>query len=50
MRPLTAIDGDSVAEQQMRRIERQVGVLERTTAELMAKGGFRLRRDILRPS
>ena len=37
---VTPIDDDSVAEQQMRRIERQVGVLERTTAELMAKGGF----------
>jgi uncharacterized membrane protein YccC len=37
---VTLIDGDSVEEQQMRRIERQVGVLERTTAELMAKGRF----------
>jgi uncharacterized membrane protein YccC len=37
---VTQIDDDSVAEQQMRRMERQVGVLERTTAELMAKGGF----------
>jgi uncharacterized membrane protein YccC len=37
---VTPIDDDSVAEQQMRRIERQVGVLERTTAELMTKGGF----------
>jgi uncharacterized membrane protein YccC len=33
-------DAENVAEQQMRRIERQVGVLERTTAELKAKGGF----------
>jgi hypothetical protein len=37
---VASLDGESVAEQQMRRIERQVGVLERTTAELMAKGGF----------
>ena len=34
------VDAESVGEQLMRRIERQVGVLERTTAELMAKGGF----------
>ena len=34
------LDGESVGDQLMRRIERQVGVLERTTAELMAKGGF----------
>ncbi|HEY6412668.1 MAG TPA: FUSC family protein [Edaphobacter sp.] len=34
------VDAESVAEQQMRRIERQVGVLERTTAELVAKGRF----------
>jgi Fusaric acid resistance protein-like len=34
------LDAESVAEQQMGRMERQVGVLERTTAELMAKGGF----------
>jgi uncharacterized membrane protein YccC len=37
---VNALDVESVAEQQMRRIERQVGVLERTTAELMAKGRF----------
>ena len=37
---VVALDVENVAEQQMRRIERQVGVLERTTAELMAKGGF----------
>jgi uncharacterized membrane protein YccC len=37
---IVALDIENVAEQQMRRIERQVGVLERTTAELMAKGGF----------
>ncbi len=37
---IVALDVENVAEQQMRRIERQVGVLERTTAELMAKGGF----------
>jgi hypothetical protein len=34
------LEDESVDEQLMRRIERQVGVLERTTAELMAKGGF----------
>ncbi|HWW23515.1 MAG TPA: FUSC family protein [Edaphobacter sp.] len=34
------LDGESVGDQLMRRIERQVGVLERTTAELMGKGGF----------
>ncbi|HMH12321.1 MAG TPA: FUSC family protein [Edaphobacter sp.] len=37
---MAAVDAESVGEQLMRRIERQVGVLERTTAELMAKGGF----------
>jgi uncharacterized membrane protein YccC len=34
------LEDESVDEQLMRRIERQVGVLERTTAELLAKGGF----------
>jgi uncharacterized membrane protein YccC len=37
---VASLDGESVAEQQMRRIERQVGVLERTTSELIAKSGF----------
>ncbi len=37
---VASLDGESVAEQQMRRIERQVGVLERTTADLMAKDWF----------
>jgi hypothetical protein len=30
-------DADSIAEQQMRRMERQAGVLERTAAELMQR-------------
>jgi uncharacterized membrane protein YccC len=34
------LEDESVDEQLMRRTERQVGVLERTTAELMAKSGF----------
>jgi uncharacterized membrane protein YccC len=37
---IAPLDAESVGEQQMRRMERQVGVLERTTAELMAKGEF----------
>jgi uncharacterized membrane protein YccC len=37
---VAALDGEGVSELQMQRMERQVGVLERTTAELMAKGRF----------
>jgi hypothetical protein len=38
-------DVDDVAEYQMRRLQRQVGVLERTAAQLIERS-----RDMLRPS